>query len=72
MYGLNKPRTKLGNFLDRNKITQEKVRGYAGINRDVMAEICSNSNHDPQEKTMVKVVGALRMLGYDVEIDDFW
>lgn len=72
MYGLNKPRTKLGRFLDTNKLTQEKVRDYAGINRDVMAAICSDLYHDPQEKTMVKVVGALRTLGYDVEISDFW
>lgn len=72
MYGLNKPRTKLGVFLDRNKLTQEKVRSYAGINRDVMAALCSDTSHSPQEKTVVRVVGALRTLGYDVEIHDFW
>lgn len=72
MYGINKPRTKLGRFLDRNKITQEKVRSFAGLNRDVMAAVCNDKDHDPQEKTMVKIVGALRTLGYDVEISDFW
>ena len=72
MYGLNKPRTKLGMFLDEHKITQEKVRVAAGLNRDVMSSVCGNENHNPQEKTMIRIVSALRKMGYDVRVSDFW
>jgi putative transcriptional regulator len=72
MFGLGKPRTRIGKFLDQNKITQEKIRGAAGIDRTIMAEICGNADYNPQMKTMIKIVSALRKMEYDVEMRDFW
>lgn len=72
MFGLGKPRSELGRFIDKNNLTQEAVRLKAGVGRDIMSELCGNKNYQPQEKTMVKIVGALRSMGYDVSIDDFW
>jgi len=72
MYGLNKKRTKLGTYLDRNKITQEQVRTAAGLQRELMAKVCNDAEHHPQEKTMIRIVSALRKMGYDVRMSDFW
>lgn len=72
MYGLGKPRTILGRFLDQNRLTQESVRQWADISREIMAEICGNANYNPHSKTMIKIVGALRRMGHDVSIEDFW
>jgi putative transcriptional regulator len=71
-FGLGKPRSKLGRFLDRNKITQEKIRSLAGIDRTIMAEICGSEDYNPHMNTRIKLIGSLRKLGYDVRMDDFW
>lgn len=70
MFGLGKPRTTFGRFL--NKLTQEKVRSAAGIDRTIMTEICGNSDYNPHINTRIKLIGALRKMGYDVDMGDFW
>jgi DNA-binding XRE family transcriptional regulator len=72
MFGLGKSRTDVGRFLDKNKLTQESVRLSADISRETMADICGNANYNPHSKTMIKIVGVLRRMGYDVDITDFW
>jgi putative transcriptional regulator len=72
MFGLGKPRTKAGRYLDRNKLTQEKVRTAADIDRVTMAELCGNEDYNPHVKTRIKLIGALRKMGYDVSMEDFW
>ncbi|MDR6883091.1 transcriptional regulator [Bacillus sp. 3255] len=72
MFGLGKPRTKAGSFLDNNKLTQEKVRVAAGIDRMTMAALCGNEDYHPHARTRIKFVGALRKMGYDVSVEDFW
>lgn len=72
MFGLGKPRTKAGRYLDRHKLTQEKVRAAADIDRMTMADLCSKEDYNPHMKTRIKFVGALRRLGHDVSMDEFW
>jgi putative transcriptional regulator len=73
VFGLGKPRSKLGRFLDRNGIKQEWLSSESGLNRDSISDLCKNyQNSSPQERTMVKVISALRKHGFDVKINDFW
>lgn len=71
--GIGKPRSKLGHFLDRNGIIQEELAKVSGISRDGISRLCSgNKSVGPNESTQIKIVGALRKLGYDVRPTDFW
>lgn len=74
MYGLGKKRSKLGAFLDRNRITQEWLVSTSGLSRDAVSRLCDgNRDHEKlQIKSKSKVISALRKHGYDVMASDFW
>jgi predicted transcriptional regulator len=73
MFGLGKPRTDLGKYLDRYDISQGELATISGISRDGISRLCDGTKDiEPNEGTCVKIVGALRRMGYDVEMSDFW
>lgn len=71
-YGLGKSRSKLGVFLDINDITQEALCNSSGLSRDTISSWCKGRNIIPTENTQIKIVGALRRMGHDVGMGDFW
>lgn len=72
MFGIGKPRTKFGKWIDRSGITQEQVREWCGVTKNMMTLLCSDLDYDPSEKSRVKIIGGLRKRGYDVSMSDFW
>jgi len=73
MFGLGKPRTRLGKFLDRHEIEQVELAKRVGMNRISFGRLCDpGKDVEPRDATKVKIVGVLRRMGYDVSIDDFW
>ncbi|OPH61746.1 hypothetical protein BC351_00450 [Paenibacillus ferrarius] len=73
MFGLGKDRSRLGKFLDNNDITQEELKDSSGLSRDGISLLCKGkTNINPTENTMRKIVGALRRMGHDVDMEDFW
>jgi len=74
MFGLGKPRTRLGKFIDADaELSQELVAKKSGVSRDGISDLCDGrKNIRPGEKTQVKIIGALRRMGYNVNPDDFW
>ena len=68
MYGIGKPRTKLGRFLDKVGIKQ----GELPVNKNTATKLCNDKKYDPTPEVRAKVIGYLRMKGYDVRMDDFW
>ncbi|MGG4035040.1 helix-turn-helix transcriptional regulator [Paenibacillus cisolokensis] len=71
MMGLGKKRTKLGTFLDQNKLTQWWLAKESGVGRNTISGLCSGEV-EPQERTVQRIVAALRKHGYDVRAGDFW
>lgn len=75
MFGLGKPRTKLGKFIDGNKdkLDQGKLAKSSGLSRDGVSRLCDGGKGvNPNETTQRKIIGALRRMGFDVGPDDFW
>jgi DNA-binding XRE family transcriptional regulator len=71
--GLGKSRTKLGKFIDRMKISQGDLAKASGKSRNTISDLCDSSKRvDPNGETQYKIVGALRRMGHDVSISDFW
>lgn len=71
MYGLGKPRTKLGKFLDENKIKQNDIIRITGLSREVMSNICNNEKHKTYKETKTTIIQALHDLGFsDVKESD--
>jgi putative transcriptional regulator len=71
--GLGKSRTKLGRFIDKKKVTQGDLATASGKSRNTISDLCDGSKGiDPNGETQYKIVGALRRMGHDVSISDFW
>lgn len=72
MFGLGKPRTPLGKWIDTMGITQEELAKSAGINRDTASAACSKIGYIPSPLVMKKILKALREVDPSVRADKFW
>jgi len=72
MFGLGKPRSRFGKWLDRNGITQEELSRESGVNKSTISRICSGDAFKPSIRSAAKIIKALRNRGKDVTMDDFW
>jgi predicted transcriptional regulator len=73
VFGLGKPRSKLGKFMDDNRITQDELAKKSGVSRPTVTRLCAGDAFGVQSKTANKLIKALRELtGKHVGYDDFW
>jgi hypothetical protein len=72
MFGLGKPRSKFGKFLDRNGIMQEEIRKRTKLGNGTITSLCNDKDYTPKISTWVKVQRALKSMGYDVDRDKFF
>lgn len=71
--GIGKERSKLGRFLDRNKLTQGWLAKISGVSRNEISRLSDGEKFTaPRAETVQKIISALRKNGYDVRVDDFW
>lgn len=67
-----KPRSRLGRFLDKKRITQEELADMAGLSTKTVSKLCSDDEYKPQLRTASKIVKALRRFDKRIDVDDFW
>lgn len=73
MYGLGKPRSKLGRFLDDNKLSQSWLEKESGLMRNTISNMCNpDYKRGFSVESRRKVISALRRKGFDVMSSDFW
>lgn len=73
MFGLGKKRSKLGKWLDERGISQQWLSKKSKVSRSTVSDICKGeSEHAPNQKTMTKILKALREIDPSVKSDDFW
>lgn len=71
-YGLNKPRSKLGKWIDRRGIKQEWLIKESGVNKRTVSDVCNEEDYMPSGKTMQKIIKALRVVDPSVKASQFW
>lgn len=73
MFGLGKPRSKFGRFLDKHKIRQQDLVKESKVNKTTISRLCQGDTFKPSLTNGNKIIKALRkMTGKNVNIDDFW
>ena len=72
MFGIGKPRTKIGKFIDKYGITQEWLVKKTGLGRNTIGRLTGDKEYSPTLKTMKKVIAALREIDPSVKSDDFF
>ena len=71
MFGLGKPRSKFGKWMDRKGIEQKEVAEKAKVSEMTLTRLCNDKNHRPRISTWMKIERALKSMGYDVDRDYF-
>jgi putative transcriptional regulator len=72
MFGLGKPRSKFGQWIDRKGISQEWIVKNCGVDKNTVTKLCGNSDYKPNGSTRGRVITGLQKKGYNVYEDDFW
>lgn len=72
MFGLGKPRSKFGEWVDKNGIIQNEIAEKANVGNTTISNMCKDKNYIPRFETWIKVQKALKKLGYNVKRDDFF
>lgn len=72
MFGLGKPRSKLGRWLDRRGLTQRWLAKEAKISEDTATRVCSDAKYIPGNTTKRKILSVIRRINPNVRHDDFW
>lgn len=71
-WGIGKPRTRLGRFLDQEGVTQVWLEKKTGLSTPTITAICNDKNYEPTEKTKARIVTVLQHEEFDVYVEDFW
>jgi transcriptional regulator with XRE-family HTH domain len=72
MFGLGKPRTKFGKWIDNKGISQRDLEDMCKTNRNTVSRLCNDNDYEPYEDTLLRIISGLRKHGYNVSISDFW
>lgn len=72
MFGLGKPRTSLGKWLDQRGIKQEWLVSKTKLGRTTISNACGDDNYIPSGSSMAKIIKALREVDSSVRADQFW
>jgi len=69
---VGKSRTKLGKFIDKNKITQSQLAKWSGVSMNTLTNMCTSEDYRVTDLSKRRVVEALNKNGHDCRIDSFW
>ncbi|EMI11249.1 XRE family transcriptional regulator [Anoxybacillus gonensis] len=72
MFGLGKPRSKFGKFIDRHSISIVEFAKESGVNRKTLGKACKDKNYIPRQDVMKKILKAARKIDPNVKMSDFW
>jgi len=72
LFGLGKPRTKFGKWIDREDIEQIELEKKSGLSRRTVSRMCNDKEYSPKYSTFHKLQKGLDKMGYDVDYEDFW
>jgi predicted transcriptional regulator len=72
MWNRGKKRSKLGKWLDINRLLQEDLVRVSRVNRNTISKACSSDNYIPSGSTMQKIIKALREIDPNVSASKFW
>ncbi len=72
MWGLGKPRSKLGKFIDKHGYTIQELSNASKINRNTLGKACSDPQYLPTATSIKKIMKAIRKIDPNAKVDDFF
>lgn len=71
-FGLGKPRSDFGKFLDKEGITQTELEKASKVGRSTISRLCSDEEYFPKISTAKKIAKGFDRLGVDFDEDEFF
>jgi transcriptional regulator with XRE-family HTH domain len=72
MWGLGKPRSKLGRFIDKHGYSIQDLSKASKVNRNTLGKVCSDKEYIPSPAVMKKILNAIRKIDPSAKMNDFW
>ena len=72
MFGLNKPRSKFGKWIDKKGIKQGWIANKSGVSKGTISQLAIYDDRIPTLNNAKKIIKALNVNDYNVDYDDFW
>ncbi|MCM3487912.1 helix-turn-helix transcriptional regulator [Alkalihalophilus marmarensis] len=72
MWGLGKPRSKLGKWLDKNGLEQQDLARESRVSENTISKACNDKEYIPGNQTMKKILKAVRKIDSNKKMSDFW
>jgi len=72
MFGLGRPRTNLGKWMENRGIRHEWLMKKGNLSKGTVSNACADEDYIPSGSTMKKIIKALREVDPSVRADQFW
>ncbi|AUB67082.1 transcriptional regulator (plasmid) [Bacillus cereus] len=72
-FGIGKPRSKFGKFIDKHNLTQHEIAKKSGVSEGTISRLCRGDAFLPSLKTGSKIINTVKQLtNKNVDYTDFW
>lgn len=73
MFGLGKPRSRFGKYVDKNGISHGELVKKSGVSKDTVTKACSDDDVELREiSKKALVAGINKITGDQKSVSDFW
>lgn len=72
MWGIGKPRSKLGKWLDKRGLEQKDLATTSKVSRNTISKVCNEKGYIPSQSVMKKILAAVRKIDPNAKMNDFW
>ena len=72
MWGIGKPRSKLGKWLDRKGLEQQDLAKVSKVSPNTITKACTDEDYIPRQDVMKKLLKAIRKVDPGAKMSDFW
>ncbi|MDP5275255.1 helix-turn-helix domain-containing protein [Chengkuizengella axinellae] len=72
MFGLGKPRSNFGKWIDRKGLKQQWISNKSGVSHGTISQLAINDDRVPTYRNAQKIIKALREVDPSVKADQFW
>jgi predicted transcriptional regulator len=72
MWGIGKPRSKLGKWLDLKGLEQQDLAKASKVSPNTITKACTDEDYIPRQDVMKKLLKAIRQIDSGAKMSDFW
>lgn len=67
MWGIGKPRSKLGKWMDERGLDQQDLAKAARVSKNTISKACNEKDYVPRQDVIKKLLAAIRKLDPNVK-----